>query len=70
LEVGGAAWCAYELYDAQFILRDQVAGNLRRALAQYRGEILDLGKKQSLELLKAYHNRNHKIAQDLTNQLS
>jgi hypothetical protein len=70
LEVGGAAWCAYELYDAQFILRDQVAGNLRRALAQYRGEILDLGKKQSLELLKAYHNRNHKIAQDLTSQLS
>lgn len=70
LEVGGAAWCAYELYDAQFILRDQVTRDLRRALAQYRGEILDLGKKQSLELLEAYHSRNLKIAQDLTNQLS
>ncbi|MCP4579920.1 MAG: hypothetical protein GY846_26935 [Deltaproteobacteria bacterium] len=70
LEVGGATWCAYELYDAQFILRDQVAGDLRRALAQYRGEFLDLGKKQFLELLKAYHSRNLKIAQNLTNPLS
>lgn len=70
LEVGGAAWCAYALYKAQFVLRNQVAGDLRMALVQYRRDILDLGKKESLELLKAYHSRNLKIAQNMRNQLS
>ena len=70
IEVGGAAYLLYELYDAQFILRDRVAGDLRRALAQYRGDTLDHGEKQSLELLKAYHNRNLKTAQNMINQFS
>ena len=70
LEVGGAAWCAYELYDAQFTLKDRLRGELRSALAQYRNAVLSLGEKQSLELLKAYHDRNRKVAENLINQLS
>jgi hypothetical protein len=70
LEVGGAAWCARQLYDAQFTLKDQLKGELRSALSQYRNAVLSLGKKQSLALLKAYHDRNRKVAENLINELS
>ena len=70
LEVGGASWCAYDLYNVQFLLKEQVTVELTNALFQYRGEVLALGKKSSGGLLKAYHEKNLKIAKDLTNHLS
>ncbi len=70
LEVGCAAWCAYDLYHAQFTLKNQLTGELRNALTQYRNTTLDLGKKQALALLKAYHEHNSKVAENLTRQLS
>ena len=70
LEVGGASWCAYDLYHAQVTLRDDVGRELRNALAQYRGELLELGKKRSVALLKAYNDQYHKMVKDLTKQLS
>ena len=69
LEVGGASWCAYDLYNAQFLLKEQVTVELTNALFQYRGEVLALGKKSSGGLLKAYHEKNLKITKDLTNNL-
>jgi len=70
LEVGGTAWCAYDLYHAQITLSNQVKADLQSVLAQYRGEVLDLGKKEALALLKAYQDKNRTFAQELTNQLS
>ena len=69
LEVGGASWCAYDLYNAQFLLKEQVTVELTNALFQYRGEVLALGKKSSGGLLKAYHEKNFKMAKNLTNHL-
>ena len=69
VEVGGTVWCAYDLYYAQFLLKEQVTVELTNALFQYRGEVLALGKKSSGGLLKAYHEKNLKIAKNLTNNL-
>lgn len=69
LEVGGASWCAYDLYNAQILLKKQVTVTLTNALVQYRGEVLARGKKSSDSLLKAYHEKNLKIAKNVRNHL-
>ncbi len=69
LEVGGAAWCAYDLYNAQFLLKEQVTVELTNALVQYRGEVLIQGKKSAGELLKTYHEKNLNIAKNLATNL-
>lgn len=69
LEVGAATWCAYDLFKAQTLLKEQVTVKLTNALVQYRGEVLAQGKKSSDSLLKAYHEKNLKIVKNLTNHL-
>ncbi len=49
--------------------KNQLTGELRNALAQCRNTTLDLGKKQALDLVKAYHEHNSKVAENLTRQL-
>ena len=69
-EVGGTTWCAYDLYKAQVILRDNLECTLRSTLAQYRRELLELGQQRAVTLLKGYTDQNLRTVNDLTKQLS
>lgn len=59
ISIGGTAWSAYELYQAQVVLKEKVALELRSAIEQYQRKVVLKRDEISKKLLEEYERSNN-----------
>jgi len=58
VEIGGIAWTAYEIYDAQVVLKDNVMSELRTAIGDYKEKTTSTRDKIANDLFEIYNKQN------------
>jgi len=65
LAVGGAAWTAYDLYEAQYVMKNEVTATLQNAIREYRHKTLADFENEVRRIADEYGELNRKTAKDL-----
>ncbi|MFA6292203.1 MAG: hypothetical protein WC637_10500 [Victivallales bacterium] len=65
LEVGGAAWCAYDIYKVQNTLKNEIQPELTRNIGEFRKNMSEESEKCALALLDKYETHNKQTAANI-----